>query len=76
MKKTKQTPVVALLLDVWHLLMGGQQVGPHDRIAMQIAARYGMTKEYKEARRQNLRPLEALEDWDLVKEEERKLFYD
>jgi hypothetical protein len=76
MKKTKQTPVVALLLDVWHLLLGGQQVGPQARIAMQIAARYGMTKEYKTARRKNLRPLEALEDWDLVKEEERELFYD
>ena len=76
MKKTKQNPVVALLLDVWHLLMGGQQVGPHDRIAMQIAARYGMVQEYKTARRKNLRPLQALEDWDLVKEEERELFYD
>ena len=42
----------------------------------QIAARYGMTKEYKEARRQNVRPLQALEDWDLVRDEERKLFRD
>lgn len=45
-----------------------------DRIALRIAARSGMTQEYKMARRQNLRPLEALEDWDLVKEEDKKLF--
>ena len=45
-----------------------------DRIAMRIADRSGMTHEYKTARRQNMRPLEALEDWDLVKDEERKLF--
>ena len=72
----KKNMIQSLLLDVWHLLLGGQQVGPHDRIAMQIAARYGMTKEYKTARRQNMRPLEALEKWDLVKEEERNLFRD
>lgn len=42
--------------------MGGQQCGVQDRIAMQIAARYGMTQEYKTARRQNMRPLEALEN--------------
>lgn len=47
-----------------------------DRLALRIAARYGMTQEYKDARRQNMRPLQALEDWDLVKEEERELFYD
>ena len=47
-----------------------------DRIALRIAARSGMIQEYKMARRQNLRPLEALEDFDLVKEEERKLFND
>ena len=76
MKKTKQTPVIALLLDVWHLLLGGQQVGPQDRLAMRIAARYGMTKEYKMARRKNLRPLQALEDWDLIDENDRKLFRD
>ena len=76
MGKMKKNMIQSLLLDVWHLLLGGQQVGPHDRIAMQIAARYGMTKEYKTARRKNMRPLQALEDWDLVKEEERELFYD
>ena len=47
-----------------------------DRIALRIASQYGMTQEYKMARRQNLRPLEALEDFDLVKEEERELFKD
>lgn len=47
-----------------------------DRLALRIAARYGMTQEYKDARRQNMRPLQALEDWDLVKEEERELFYE
>lgn len=72
----KKNALHSLLLDIWHFLIGGQQVGPQDRLAMQIAARYGMTKEYKEARRHNVRPLQALEDWDLVKEKERKLFYD
>ena len=45
-----------------------------DRIAMRIAARYGMTKEYKAARRNRQTPLEALEDWDLLLPEERALF--
>lgn len=65
-----------IFLDLWHLLVGGQQLTSQDRIALQIAAKYGLTKEYKMARRQNRRPLEALEEWDLVKEEERHLFYD
>lgn len=47
-----------------------------DRIALQIAARRGMTDEYKTARRHGLSPLEALEDWDLVQQEERHLFYE
>lgn len=72
----RKPPFISLLLDIWHLLVGGQQCGVQDRIAMQIAARHGMTQEYKTARRQNMRPLEALDDWDLVSEEERKLFYD
>ena len=46
----------------------------HDRIAMRIADRYGMTREYKIARRHHLTPLEALEDWDLIMPEERDLF--
>ena len=37
-----------------------------DRIAMRIASRYGLTYEYKLARRHNLTPQEALEDWDLI----------
>jgi len=45
-----------------------------DRIAMRIADRYGMTREYKIARRHHLTPLEALEDWDLIMPEERELF--
>ena len=65
-----------LLLDIWHFLFGGQQLTSQDRIALQIAAKYGLTKEYKMARRQNMRPLEALEEWDLVREEERELFMD
>lgn len=72
----RKPPFISLLLDIWHLLVGGQQCGVQDRIAMQIAARHGMTQEYKTARRQNMRPLEALDDWDLVSDEERKLFYD
>ncbi len=36
------------------------------RIAMRIAARYGMTYEYKLARSNHLDPVEALEDWDLI----------
>lgn len=73
----KKNPVISLLFDIYHLCFGGQQCGPQDRIAMQIAARYGMTEDYKEARRHNMRPLQALEDWDLISsEEERMLFYD
>ena len=69
----RKPPFISLLLDIWHLLVGGQQCGVQDRIAMQIATRHGMTQEYKTARRQNMRPLEALEDWDLVNEEERNV---
>lgn len=45
-----------------------------DRIAMRIADRYGMTHEYKLARRHHLSPLEALEDWDLIKADGYKIF--
>lgn len=65
-----------IFLNVWHLLMSGQQVGQQDRLALRIAARYGMTQEYKMARRQNMRPLEALEDFDLIDETDRELFRD
>jgi hypothetical protein len=65
-----------LLLDVWHLLVGGQRLCPQDRTALQLAARFGMTQEYKEARRHNMRPLEALDEWDLCGEGEREMFKD
>ena len=45
-----------------------------DRIAMRIADRYGLTREYKMARRIGLNPIEALEDWDMILPEERELF--
>ncbi len=45
-----------------------------DRIALGIAKRYGMRQQYLEARKHGLSPLEALEDWDLVTEEDRKKF--
>ena len=72
----KRNAFTTLLLDIWHLLVGGQACCPQDRIALRVAARSGMTHEYKTARRHNMRPLQALEDWDLVEEEERTLFYD
>jgi hypothetical protein len=46
-----------------------------DRRAMRIADRHNMVNEYKMARRHHLTPLEALEDWDLIEENERSLFY-
>lgn len=45
-----------------------------DRIAMSIADRYGLTHEYKTARRHRLTPIEALEDWDMLYPEDYKLF--
>lgn len=45
-----------------------------DEIALSIARRYGMEQQYQEARQQGLSPLEALEDWDLIRPEERHLF--
>ena len=39
---------------------------------MRIADRYGMTYDYKVARR-HLTPIEALEDWDLLTDENYKL---
>lgn len=37
-----------------------------DRIAMRIAGGYGLTHEYKTARRHGLKPLDALADWDML----------
>ena len=58
----RKPPFISLLLDIWHLLVGGQRCGARDRIGMRIAARHGKIQEYKKARRQNIRPLEALEN--------------
>ena len=45
-----------------------------DRIAMRLAARFGLTYEYKLARRHRLTPIEALQDWDMLYPEDYKLF--
>ena len=45
-----------------------------DKIAREIAARYNMVDDYRAARRYGLSPIEALEEYDLIKPEERKLF--
>ena len=45
-----------------------------DRIAREIAAKYNMVADYRAARRQGLSPIEALEEFDLIKPEERALF--
>ena len=45
-----------------------------DRLAMRIADRNGMTHEYKTARRHGLNPVDALEDWDLLEQEDYKKF--
>ncbi len=45
-----------------------------DRIALRLADRFGLTDEYKLARRQRLTPIEALEEWDLLYPEDYKLF--
>lgn len=47
-----------------------------DWIAMHIAARYNMVEEYKIARRHGRSPLQALEEWDLLTEENLKLILD
>ena len=45
-----------------------------DRIAMRIADRYNMVTDYKVARRKGYTPIESLEDWDILKPEDRPLF--
>ena len=45
-----------------------------ERIAREIAARYNMVDDYRAARRQGLSPIDALEEFDLIKPEERVLF--
>jgi len=59
---------------MWNPFRRKNRYFSQDRIALGIAARYGMTHEYKTARRHHLTPLQALEDWDLVKPEDYKLF--
>lgn len=41
---------------------------------MRIADRYGLVEEYKTARRHGRRPLEALEEWDMLRPEDYALF--
>ncbi len=45
-----------------------------DRLAMRIASRYGLTYEYKLARRNHRSPVEALEDWDMMNTEDYEMF--
>jgi len=45
-----------------------------DKVAMRNASRYGLTDEYRNARRNRLSPIEALEDWDIMKPEDYELF--
>lgn len=37
-----------------------------EKWAVEIAAQYGLVKEYYRARREGLTPEEALEEWDLI----------
>ena len=45
-----------------------------ERIAREIASRHNMLADYRAARRAGLSPIEALEEWDLLTEEDYKLF--
>lgn len=47
-----------------------------DEIALGIADKYGMRKEYLTARKYGLDPISAMEDWDLLMDEDRKLLID
>ena len=47
-----------------------------DKIAATIAARYKMTKAYKQARRFGLSPIEALEDNDLYDTQARQELFE
>ena len=48
-------------------------INPQDRIALRIADRYGLTFEYKVARRHGLSPVEALDEWDMLTDEACRL---
>ena len=45
-----------------------------ERIARQIAGKHDMLSDYRAARRAGLSPIEALEEWDLLKPEDYNLF--
>lgn len=47
-----------------------------DRIAREIAARYNMLDDYLAARHAGIPPIEALEEWDLLRPEDYILFED
>lgn len=47
------------------LRLGRRTLYRQDRLAMRLAARHGLTEEYKQARRYGLTPAEALADWDI-----------
>lgn len=45
-----------------------------ERLARQIAERHHLLADYRAARRAGLSPIEALEEWDLLTEEDYKMF--
>ena len=45
-----------------------------ERLAREIAESHDMLDDYRAARRAGLSPIEALEEWDLLKPEDYKLF--
>jgi len=55
-------------------LFRSRRIRRQDEIALGIARRYGLEKLYLEAREQGLKPIEALEEWDLIRPEDRSLF--
>ena len=57
----------------WQTKKRRAQEAAHEQ-ALKIAASYGMTEEYLAARSHGLSPVEALEEWDLMKPEDYKLF--
>jgi hypothetical protein len=46
----------------------------HERLARQIVAQHGMLNDYRAARRSGLSPIQALEEWDLLRPEDRQMF--
>ena len=66
--------ILLILIELTMKIFKRNKFFHQDRIAMRIAARHGMTYEYKLARRNRLNPIEALEDWDLMTPEDYTLF--